>query len=72
MRFDCRKCPIYRLCVQAHRYVLAGAPVEVVGISSYEECELFNACGNGYERGDHDKILKCLIFEIEDQLLFSD
>jgi len=71
MRFDCRKCPIYRLCVQAHRYVHGGVPISIAA-SSYEECELFNACGNGYERGDHDKILKCLIFEIEDQLLFSD
>ena len=71
MRFDCRKCPIYRLCVQAHRYVHGGVPISIAA-SSYEECELFNACGNGYEADDHDKILKCLIFEIEDQLLFSD
>jgi len=63
MRFDCRKCPIYRLCVQAHRYVLVGAPVEVVGISSYEECELYKMCADAV-----NKVL-CLIFELEEASL---
>jgi len=43
--FDCRKCPLYRPCMEAIFEFYGAAPAgKALGISSYEECDIYQAC----------------------------